>query len=37
MDYGQIGAITGANRNTLMVSYHEARKKVEKEIDNGTD
>lgn len=35
MEYDQIAAVTGAGKNTLMVSYHEARKKVEKEIDNG--
>ena len=34
MDYDEIAGITGANRNTLMVSYHEARKKIEKEIEN---
>lgn len=33
MDYDEISRITGSNRNTLMVSYHEARKKVEKEIN----
>lgn len=35
MDYDEIGRITGANKNTLMVSYHQARKKIEKEIENG--
>lgn len=35
MEYDQIATVTGAGKNTLMVSYHEARKKVEKEIDNG--
>ncbi len=35
MDYDEICSITGSNKNTLMVSYHEARKKIEKEIDNG--
>lgn len=33
MDYDQISRITGSSKNTLMVSYHEARKKIEKEID----
>ena len=32
LDYDQISRITGSNKNTLMVSYHEARKKIEKEI-----
>ena len=35
MDYDQIATITGASKNTLMVSYHEARKKIETKIDNG--
>lgn len=35
MDYDHIGKITGANKNTLMVSYHQARKIIEKEIENG--
>lgn len=35
MDYDEISRITGSNKNTLMVSYHEARKKIEKEIENG--
>lgn len=35
MEYDQIATVTGAGKNTLMVSYHEARNKVEKEIDNG--
>ncbi len=34
MEYDEICRITGANKNTLMVSYHQARKKVEKEIEN---
>ena len=33
LDYGQISRITGSSTNTLMVSYHEARKKIEKEIN----
>ena len=33
MDYDSIAIITGSNKNTLMVSYHEARKKIEKEIN----
>ena len=33
MDYDEISRITGASKNTLMVSYHEARKKIEKEIN----
>lgn len=33
MDYDEISRITGASKNTLMVSYHEARKKIEKKID----
>lgn len=33
MDYDSISRITGSGKNTLMVSYHEARKKIEKEID----
>ena len=32
MDYEGISRITGASKNTLMVSYHQARKKIEKEI-----
>lgn len=32
MDYDSIAKITGSSKNTLMVSYHEARKKIEKEI-----
>ena len=35
MDYDEICRITGSNKNSLMVSYHEARKKIEKEIENG--
>ena len=35
MDYDEICRITGSNKNTLMVSNHEARKKIEKEIENG--
>lgn len=34
MEYDQIARITGASKNSLMVSYHEARKKIEKEIGN---
>ena len=34
MDYDQISAITRTSKNTLMVSYHEARKKIEKQIEN---
>jgi RNA polymerase sigma factor, sigma-70 family len=34
LDYDQISKITGATKNTLMVSYHEARKRIEKEIEN---
>jgi len=33
LDYDQISKITGSSKNTLMVSYHEARKKIEKEIN----
>ena len=33
MGYDEISAITGSSKNTLMVSYHEARKKIEKEIN----
>jgi len=33
MDYDSIAKITGSSKNTLMVSYHEARKKIEKEIN----
>lgn len=32
LDYEQISRITGASRNSLMVSYHEAKKKIEKGI-----
>jgi len=32
LDYDQISAITGSKKNTLMVSYHEAKKKIENEI-----
>ena len=32
MDYDQIARITGASKNVLMVSYHEARKRIEKQI-----
>lgn len=35
LDYDEISRITGSNKNTLMVSYYEARKKIEKEIENG--
>jgi RNA polymerase sigma-70 factor (ECF subfamily) len=34
MDYDQISRITGASKNVLAVSYHEARKKIEKQIDH---
>lgn len=34
MAYDQIGRITGASKNSLMVSYHEAKKKIEKMIGN---
>ena len=34
LDYEQMARITGKTRNTLMVSYHEARQKIEKEIEN---
>lgn len=33
LEYDRISQITGASRNTLMVSYHEAKKKIEKEIN----
>lgn len=33
MDYDEISRITGASKNTLMVSYHNARKIIEKEIN----
>lgn len=33
LDYVQISRIAGSSTNTLMVSYHEARKKIEKEIN----
>lgn len=33
LDYDQISRITGSSKNSLMVSYHEARKKIEKEIE----
>lgn len=33
LDYDEISRITGSSKNTLMVSYHEARKKIEKEIN----
>jgi len=33
MDYDGISRITGSSKNTLMVSYHNARKIIEKEID----
>lgn len=33
MDYDDISRITGSNKNSLMVSYHEAKKKIEKEIE----
>lgn len=32
MDYDRIAEVTGSSRNSLMVSYHEARKMIEKEI-----
>lgn len=35
MDYDEISRITGSNKNTLMVSYHQSRKLIEKEIENG--
>lgn len=34
MTYEQISRITGSSINSLTVSYHEARKKIEKEITN---
>ena len=33
MDYDGIARITGSSKNALMVSYHNARKIVEKEIN----
>lgn len=32
MDYEQISHITGANKNTLMVTWHNAKKKIKEEI-----
>lgn len=32
MDYDRIGRITGASRNTLMVTYHNAKERIKKEI-----
>lgn len=32
-DYDEISRITGSDKNTLMVCYHEAKKKIEKEIN----
>ena len=37
LDYAEISRITGASKNTLMVSYHEARKKIEQEIGHEQD
>ena len=33
LDYEQISRITGSSVNSLTVSYHEARKKIEQEIE----
>lgn len=33
LDYDQISKITGSSGNTLTVSYHEAKKKIEKEVN----
>lgn len=33
LSYDQISQITGSNKNTLMVSYHEAKKLVESQIN----
>lgn len=33
MDYDEISRITGSSKNTLMVSFHRARKIIEKEIN----
>ena len=33
MDYEEISRITGSSKNTLMVSYHNARSIIEKEIN----
>lgn len=33
MDYDEMARITGASKNTLMVSYHNARKIIEKEVN----
>lgn len=32
MDYEQISIITGKNKNTLMVSYHQAKDRIKREI-----
>jgi len=32
MDYDEISRITGSNKNTLMVAWHNAKNKVKKEI-----
>ena len=37
MDYEQISHITGANKNTLMVIWHNAKKKIKEEIQKMYD